>query len=136
MRFDATDDDAQAVDAFSQAAGHLGTNAVAIYSEVMHEGVELLVRSRGSQVLFGATGRNAVGRILPEGLAGRAWQIGRKKRPEGWPNTWRQYMCETEGTRRLPGEAVSTRASKGVKCQHHFNEVAVAFGFGRHTPKE
>jgi hypothetical protein len=75
---DATDDDAQAVDAFSQAAGHLGTNAVAIYSEVMHEGVELLVRSRGSQVLLGPLGETQWDGFFQQALQGGRGRSGRK----------------------------------------------------------
>ena len=39
---DATDDHAQAADAFSQAAGKVGVGATAMYSERMHEGLETL----------------------------------------------------------------------------------------------
>jgi hypothetical protein len=50
---DATDDPSQATDAFLQAVARLGTAAVAMYSEVMHDGLELFVRVRGSLFLLG-----------------------------------------------------------------------------------
>ena len=50
---DATDDHAQAADAFSQAVGHVGAGATAMYSERMHEGLEMFVRSRGALLLLG-----------------------------------------------------------------------------------
>ena len=43
---DATDDPAQACDAFSQAAGQLGVAATSMYSESMPDGLEVFVRSR------------------------------------------------------------------------------------------
>jgi hypothetical protein len=53
---DATNDYAQAVEAFSQAAAQVGSKRVAVYSEEMHEGLELFVRQRGSWVLLGPLG--------------------------------------------------------------------------------
>ncbi len=50
---DATADPALAIDAFLQAASQMGPEAVALYTEVAHEGLELFVRVRGSLVLFG-----------------------------------------------------------------------------------
>ncbi len=50
---DATDDQFQAADAFAQAARELGAGATAVYTERMHDGLELLVRSRGTQLLLG-----------------------------------------------------------------------------------
>ncbi len=50
---DATEDHAQAADAFSEAAGRLGAGAAAMYTECMHDGLELFVRSRGAQLLLG-----------------------------------------------------------------------------------
>ena len=57
---DATEDDAQAVDAFSQAAAQLGVAATAMYSECMHDGLEVFVRSRRLDV-DGAARRGRVG---------------------------------------------------------------------------
>jgi hypothetical protein len=50
---DATEDPSQATDAFLQAVARLGVAAVAMYSEAMHEGLELFVRVRGSLYLLG-----------------------------------------------------------------------------------
>jgi hypothetical protein len=50
---DATDDPAQASDAFLQAVGVLKPHAVAVYTEKTHDGLELLVRSLGAPLLLG-----------------------------------------------------------------------------------
>jgi hypothetical protein len=50
---DATDDEAQAIDAFTQATARLGAAGTAVYTERMHEGLEELVRMRGALLLFG-----------------------------------------------------------------------------------
>jgi hypothetical protein len=50
---DATDDPSQAADALLQAVTRLGANAAAVYSERMHDGLELFVRVRGSMFLLG-----------------------------------------------------------------------------------
>lgn len=50
---DATDDHAQAIDAFLQAIKQLGPGAVTVYTEIMHDGLELFVRTHGSLVMLG-----------------------------------------------------------------------------------
>ena len=50
---DATEDPAQAADAFLQAVTRLGADAVTMYTEVMHDGLELFARVRGSLFLAG-----------------------------------------------------------------------------------
>jgi hypothetical protein len=50
---DATEDPAQATDAFLQAVGALKSDAVAVYTEKMHDGLELLVRMLGAPLLLG-----------------------------------------------------------------------------------
>ena len=50
---DATQDHDQAIDAFSRALGHLGAAGTAVYTERMHDGMELFVRRQGAQLLFG-----------------------------------------------------------------------------------
>ena len=50
---DATDDHAQAIDAFSQSIARLGPGRVTVYTERMHEGLELFVRKQGSWLLLG-----------------------------------------------------------------------------------
>jgi hypothetical protein len=50
---DATEDPAQATDALLQAVARLGSAAVAMYTETMHEDLELFVRMRGSLFLLG-----------------------------------------------------------------------------------
>ncbi len=50
---DATEDQARAADAFAQAAEQLGAGATAMYTECMRDGLEVLVRSRGAQLLLG-----------------------------------------------------------------------------------
>lgn len=50
---DATKDPSQATDAFLQAIAALGTDAVAMYSETIHDGLEVFVRSQGSLFFWG-----------------------------------------------------------------------------------
>ena len=50
---DATEDPSQATDALLQAVARLGANAVAVYTETTHDGLELFVRMRGSLFLLG-----------------------------------------------------------------------------------
>jgi len=50
---DATADSARAVDAFLQAAAHLGTDKVAVYTEAMPDDLEVFIRARGALLLFG-----------------------------------------------------------------------------------
>ena len=50
---DASDDHAQAIDLFSQAIARLGARRVAVYTETMHEGLELFVRTQGAWLLLG-----------------------------------------------------------------------------------
>ncbi len=73
---DATEDRRQAADAFAQAVGSLGVGAAAMYTERMHEGLELFVRSRGAQLLLGplaeAEWEAFFARSLPGGH-GRSW---------------------------------------------------------------
>lgn len=50
---DATKDPSMAADAFLQAAARLGAGAVAVYTEVRHDDIELFVRLRGAPFLLG-----------------------------------------------------------------------------------
>ena len=50
---DATDDHAQAIELFAQAVARLGSRRVAVYTERMHEGLELFVRTQGAWLLLG-----------------------------------------------------------------------------------
>jgi len=50
---DATEDDAQAVDALLQAVACRGPDSVVVYTETMHEGLELFVRVRGVPLVLG-----------------------------------------------------------------------------------
>jgi hypothetical protein len=53
---DASDDHAQAIELFSQAVARLGARRVAVYTERMHEGLELFVRTQGAWLLLGPLG--------------------------------------------------------------------------------
>ena len=70
---DATDDHAQAADAFSQAAGKVGVGATAMYSEQMHEGLETFVRSRGALLLLGPLSEVEWDAFFERGLQGGRW---------------------------------------------------------------
>jgi hypothetical protein len=50
---DASDDHAQAIELFSQSIARLGSRHVAVYTERMHEGLELFVRRQGAWLLLG-----------------------------------------------------------------------------------
>jgi hypothetical protein len=50
---DASSDPAQGTDAFLQSVSTLTSEAVAVYTEKMHDGLELLVRSFGAPLLLG-----------------------------------------------------------------------------------
>lgn len=50
---DASDDHAQAIELFSQSVSGLGARHVAVYTEKMHEGLELFVRTQGAWLLLG-----------------------------------------------------------------------------------
>jgi len=50
---DASDDHAQAIELFSQSVARLGPRRVAVYTERMHEGLELFVRTQGVWLLLG-----------------------------------------------------------------------------------
>jgi len=50
---DATEDPARAMEAFVRATVASESISVAVYSETMHSGLELFVRSRGSLLLWG-----------------------------------------------------------------------------------
>jgi hypothetical protein len=50
---DASDDHAQAMELFSQSLARLGVRRVAVYTERMHEGLELFVRTQGAWLLLG-----------------------------------------------------------------------------------
>jgi hypothetical protein len=50
---DASDDHEQAIDLYSQAVVRLGSRKAAVYTERMHEGLELFVRTQGSWLLLG-----------------------------------------------------------------------------------
>ncbi len=49
----ASDDHAQAIELFSQSIARLGARHVAVYTEKMHEGLELFVRTQGAWLLLG-----------------------------------------------------------------------------------
>ena len=50
---DAGNDHAQAIELFSQSVARLGSRHVAVYTEKIHEGLELFVRTQGSWLLLG-----------------------------------------------------------------------------------
>jgi len=50
---DASDDHAQAIELFLQSVARLGSRRVAVYTERMHAGLEVFVRTQGAWLLFG-----------------------------------------------------------------------------------
>jgi hypothetical protein len=75
---DATRDYPQAMDVFSQALAYLGAGATAVYTERMHEGLELFVRLHGSLLLLGP-----LGSAEWEGFFERAIRTSPRKREWG-----------------------------------------------------
>ncbi|MGA2798047.1 MAG: hypothetical protein ABSE63_10735, partial [Thermoguttaceae bacterium] len=55
---DASADPAQGTDAFLQSVSMLTSDAVAVYTEKMHDGLELLVRTFGAPLLLGPMNMN------------------------------------------------------------------------------
>ena len=49
----ASDDHAQAIELFAQSVARLGSRRVAVYTERMHEELELFVRTQGAWLLLG-----------------------------------------------------------------------------------
>ncbi len=50
---DASDDHAQAIELFAHSFARLGPRRIVVYTERMHEGLELFVRSHGAWLLLG-----------------------------------------------------------------------------------
>jgi hypothetical protein len=50
---DASADHAQAIELFSQSVAKFGSRGLAVYTERMHEGLELFVRTQGAWLLMG-----------------------------------------------------------------------------------
>jgi hypothetical protein len=50
---DASDDHAQAIELFSQSVARFGSRQVAVYTEKMHDGLEMFVRTQGAWLLLG-----------------------------------------------------------------------------------
>lgn len=61
---DATEEPNRATAAFVQLIGRSGTDSVAVYTEEMHAGLELFVRSRGSLLLLGPMSDASWGGLL------------------------------------------------------------------------
>jgi hypothetical protein len=84
---DATEDPSLATDAFLQAVANLGTSAVAMYTEVAHDGLELFVRLRGSPFVLGPLFDEQWEDVLERLLrAKRPLPLVRAAAPhDGWP---------------------------------------------------
>ena len=92
---DATEDPGLAMTAFTQAVTTLEAGCVAVYTETMHEKLELFVRARGVLLLWGPIGDapwesqlekmlQSAGRMHPVGyLAGRYVEPG-DSLPQAW----------------------------------------------------
>jgi hypothetical protein len=72
---DATRDCAQAMDAFSQSLTYLGSAVTTVYTETMHEGLELFVRQHGSLLLLGP-----MSEVLWESYFDHAFRVCEEKR--------------------------------------------------------
>ncbi|MGD0899362.1 MAG: hypothetical protein ABR915_16110 [Thermoguttaceae bacterium] len=76
---DATEDHVQAIDALVMASGGHGPGKAAVYTERIHEGLELFVRQQGVPLLFGPlTGAQWEGffeRIVPGRHGRQPWKL-------------------------------------------------------------
>ncbi|MGA2034885.1 MAG: hypothetical protein ABSG68_21760 [Thermoguttaceae bacterium] len=76
---DATADEAQAMEAFCQAVTCLGSAATTVYTERMHAGLELFVRTRGALLLLGplddADWESFFRRAIPGSDGQRSWRL-------------------------------------------------------------
>jgi hypothetical protein len=75
---DATEDHAQAIDAFSLALTQLGAARTTLYTEQLHEGLEPFVRMQGALLLLGplkeTQWEDFWQRTAPEGRQRRSWK--------------------------------------------------------------
>ena len=97
---DATEDAARARKVFLRAVANLGAGAVVMYTETMHDALEVFVRVRGSLFLLGPLldeqweeclarllGTNRVARVAPMFVPQRprfARSLDRRERQRGW----------------------------------------------------
>jgi hypothetical protein len=106
---DATEDPAWAVTAFTQALAALEADCVTVYTETMHEGLELFVRVRGAPLLFGPIGDTpweeqlarmvrSAGRLQPGGFLAQRHTEADGGPPPAW---LRKHRLQTSLTRRL-----------------------------------
>ena len=106
---DASEDPVQAMSAFSQALTALEADRVAVYTETMHEGLELFVRVRGASLLLGpmsdAPWEDQLEKMLES--AGRMCRFGfltqqYTETDGGLPQAWLwKYRLQTPFTKRL-----------------------------------
>ncbi len=106
---DATEDPLRAMAAFTQALTALEADRVAVYTETMHEGLELFVRVRGASLLLGpmsdAPWEDQLEKMLES--AGRMRRFGfltqqHTEANGGLPKAWLQkYRLQTTFTKRL-----------------------------------
>jgi hypothetical protein len=106
---DATEDPARAMTAFAQAIAALQVECVAVYTETMHEGLELFVRVRGAPLLLGPLSDltwqqqlekmlQAAERIHAGGSPARRSQITDGAAPQPWIQ---KHRLQTSLTTRL-----------------------------------
>ena len=106
---DATEDPARAMAAFVQAIAALEVECVAVYTETMHEGLEVFVRVRGAPLLLGPMSDapwrqqlekmlQSAARIYPDGFLAHR----HTKTNGGVPQAWlRKRRLQTSLTTRL-----------------------------------
>ncbi len=107
---DASEDPARAMAAFTRAIDAMEADRVAVYTETIHEGLELFVRVRGAPLLLGPMGDEPWNELLQKMLqsAARIGSFGvlTQRRGElygGLPKTWlRKYRLHESLAKRLP----------------------------------
>jgi hypothetical protein len=111
---DATEDHAQASDAFFQIYKALGSESMAVYTEIIHDGLEILVRRLGVPLLLGPLDvfewddliAHKFPRIIPLSL------------PQG------ARGIPAEGARGIPAAEQTTSEEKSVTVSYPYRSIA------------
>jgi hypothetical protein len=110
---DATVDPSRTMKAFSEAVTRIGAYSVAVYTERMHQWLELAVRVRGALLLLGPLGKDEwegfFQRMLPPGRQGPTpaeRQVCRPARPEDIEPVEQPIRNQLSAGRRRPKTGV------------------------------
>ena len=112
---DASDDHAQAIELFSQSVARLGSRRVAVYTERMHEGLELFVRTQGAWLLLGPLNNRQWEEFFSSMLPPARRGTGARQSPGGGPRkrsiTKKLFQEPNRMPRKWPPESVLETSS-------------------------